>query len=64
MAVADIRPILEMVPTVRDSPEQSVWMTYDQGADTLYVQFKKPNLATDSELTDSETLHLITKTTS
>lgn len=56
MAVTDIRPLIDMVPTVRDSPESAVWLTYDADADALYVHFKKPNVATDSELTDSDVI--------
>lgn len=56
MAVADIQPLLDMIPTVRDSPDRSVWLNYDVEADTLYVHFRKPNLATDSELTDSDVI--------
>jgi len=29
-------------------------MTYDAEADTLYVNFKKPSHATDSEITDDD----------
>ena len=54
MAVTDIRPLIDMVPTVRDSPDRSVWLTYDSDADSLYVHFKKPNKATESELTDTD----------
>src|SRR5258708_1627570 len=56
MAVTDIRPFLDMVPAVRESPGQSVWLTYDADADALYVHYKKPNLATDTELTDNDVI--------
>jgi uncharacterized protein YuzE len=39
---------------VRQAPEHSIWLSYDAEADTLYVNFKKPSLATDSELTDDD----------
>jgi uncharacterized protein YuzE len=29
-------------------------MTYDQEADVLYINFRKPGIATDSELTDED----------
>jgi uncharacterized protein YuzE len=54
MAVMDIRPFLNMMPAVRESPERSVWLTYDSGADALYIHYRKPNTATDSELTDDD----------
>jgi uncharacterized protein YuzE len=56
MAVSDIRPFLGMVPAVREAPGRSVWLTYDSEADTLYVHYKKPNLATDTELTDNDVI--------
>ena len=31
-------------------------MSYDAKADVLYVNFKKPNEATDSELTDDDVI--------
>ena len=33
-----------------------LWLSYDQEADTLYVNFKKPSHATDSELTDEDVI--------
>ena len=56
MAVTYIRPFLAMVPAVRESPDQSVWLTYDTHADALYVYYRKPNLATDTELTDNDVI--------
>jgi uncharacterized protein YuzE len=56
MATTDIRPLLDMIPTLRESPNRSVWLTYDSEADALYVHFKKPNLATDSELTPDDVI--------
>ena len=32
----------------------SLWSSYDAQADTLYVNFKKPACATDSELTPDD----------
>jgi uncharacterized protein YuzE len=54
MAVMDIRPFLGMVAAVREAPDRALWLTYDSEADALYVHYKKPNLATDSELTDDD----------
>jgi uncharacterized protein YuzE len=33
-----------------------LWSSYDAEADVLYVNFKKPSHATDSELTDDDIL--------
>lgn len=56
MAVTDVLEFLKLVPVVRDSPHRSVWLSYDPEADTLYVNFKKPSHATDSELTDDDVI--------
>jgi len=56
MAIADIRDYLRLVPAVRDSLQGNIWLSYDQEADVLYVNFKKPSYATDSELTDDDVI--------
>ena len=37
-----------------NSPHKYLWTSYDSEADVLYVNFKKPCVATDSELTDDD----------
>ena len=54
MALAEIQDYLRLLPQVKQSPQGSVWMSYDVEADTLYVNFKKPSHATDSEMTDDD----------
>ena len=54
MAVADIKEYLKLVPALRRSPEGYLWSSYDAEADTLYVNFRKPSHATDSEMTDDD----------
>ncbi|HSB79657.1 MAG TPA: DUF2283 domain-containing protein [Candidatus Methylomirabilis sp.] len=56
MAVADIGKFLELIPTVKESPQRTVWLSYDLEADTLYVNFKKPSHATESDLTDEDVI--------
>ena len=56
MAVADIKDYLRMVPAVQHSPTGYLWSSYDREADTLYINFKKPSHATDSELTDDDVI--------
>ena len=56
MAIAHIEEYLKLVPAVKKSPQQSLWLSYDQEADTLYVNFRKPSHATDSELTDDDVI--------
>ena len=54
MAIADIQEYLKLIPAVNRAPQHAVWITYDAEADTLYVNFKKPSHATDSEMTDDD----------
>jgi uncharacterized protein YuzE len=54
MAIKGMSKYLELVPTVLDSPNRFLWSSYDAEADVLYVNFKKPAHATDSELTDDD----------
>jgi len=36
---------------VASTPHGYLWSSYDREADVLYINFKKPAMATDSELT-------------
>ncbi|HEY5232765.1 MAG TPA: DUF2283 domain-containing protein [Verrucomicrobiae bacterium] len=54
MAVAEINEFLKLMPAVRRSPHNYLWSSYDAGADVLYINFKKPSHATDSEMTDDD----------
>ena len=54
MAVAEIDNYLKLLPQIKRSPQGSVWVSYDAGADVLYVNYKKPSQATDSELTHDD----------
>lgn len=56
MAIAQVNDYLKLIPAVRQSPQNMVWLSYDAEADVLYVNFKKPSCATDSELTDEDVI--------
>ena len=56
MVVTEINDYLELVPAVMRSPHRYLWSSYDAEADVLYVNFKKPAHATDSELTDTDVI--------
>ena len=56
MAVAEINEFLKLVPAVRHTPHQYLWSSYDAEADVLYINFKKPSHATDSEITDDDVI--------
>ena len=48
--------IARMAMLTLHSPHKSVWTSYDSEADVLYINFKKPAVATDSELMDDDIL--------
>jgi uncharacterized protein YuzE len=54
LAPPELASYLEILPAVRNAPHGYLWSSYDAEADVLYVNFKKPAHATDSELTDDD----------
>lgn len=56
MAALDVREYIKLVSAVRQSPQGYLWSSYDAEADVLYINFKKPSHATDSELTDEDVI--------
>jgi uncharacterized protein YuzE len=56
MVTMNLEAYLKFLPTVQRSPERNVWLSYDSEADVLYINFKKPSYATDSELTDDDVI--------
>lgn len=54
MAAVEIEKMLPLVPQLLELPHRRIWMTYDREVDVLYVNFKKPSHADDSELTDDD----------
>jgi len=54
MAVTEIQwqRFLPAVPIFMQSKVHQLWMDYDEEADVLYLNFKKPSRADDSEMTD------------
>ena len=56
MALMDIEQYMQLIPAVKHSPQRYLWSSYDVEADTLYINFKKPSHATDSELTDDDVI--------
>ncbi|MEW5898647.1 MAG: DUF2283 domain-containing protein [Bacillota bacterium] len=51
MGTAEVKKVLAIVPELLEVPYPRVWTTYDKEADVLYINFKKPSRADDSELT-------------
>ena len=56
MAPQDLADYLDVLPAVLRSPHRYIWSSYDAEADVVYINFKKPAHATDSELTDDDLL--------
>ena len=56
MSILDIQQYLDLIPAVKEAPEGYLWLSYDQEADVLYINFKKPAHATDSELTEDDVI--------
>lgn len=56
MAVINPQDFLKLAPTILKSPGKMLWTRYDQDADVLYINFQKPSVATDSELTDDDVI--------
>ena len=54
MAQVAMEEYLKLVPVLKLSPHKFLWSSCDAEADVLYVNFKKPSHATDSELTDED----------
>jgi len=49
-----VEQYLKIIPAVKGAPRKYLWPSYDAEADVLYINFKKPSYATDSELTEND----------
>ncbi|OGW15065.1 MAG: hypothetical protein A3G93_05420 [Nitrospinae bacterium RIFCSPLOWO2_12_FULL_45_22] len=54
MALINVKDILNLTPQLLSIPFNRIWYSYDEEADVLYLNFKKPSHADDSELTDDD----------
>ena len=54
MAPIDVQEYIKLVSAVQQSPKGYLWSSYDAESDVLYINFKKPSHATDSEITDDD----------
>lgn len=57
MALLELRPkdftrILSAVPRLVQMPAKRMWIDYDAEADVLYISFRRPQKAKDSEMRD------------
>lgn len=54
MALNMVEQYLKIIPVVKGTPQKYLWSSYDAEADVLYINFKKPSRATDSEITEDD----------
>lgn len=54
MEAVEVRRMLNLVPEILEVPYSRIWTAYDKEADVLYINFKKPSHADDSEFTDDD----------
>ncbi len=52
---AEVDEIFRIIPNIVKLPPK-IWIDYDKEADVLYISFKKPQGATDSELLEDNVL--------
>ena len=52
MAEINVSNYLNLASDLINIPYSNVWSSYDKEADVLYMNFKKPAVADDSQLTD------------
>jgi len=52
MGTVEVKKILTLVPELLEVPYSRIWTSCDKEANVLYINFKKPSHADDSELTD------------
>ena len=56
MAVMYMHEYLRLLPAIKNAPAGAVWMHYDEEADVLYINFARPSVAADSELTEDDVI--------
>ena len=54
MASINMNDILDITPKLMNMPYNRMWYSYDEEADVLYLNFKKPSYADDTELTEDD----------
>lgn len=56
MASINVKELIDLTPVLVNIPYNHLWSSYDKEADVLYLNFKKPCHADDSELTDDDVI--------
>lgn len=56
MTTISIDSVMKFVPQVLQLQQKNIWLSYDEEADVLYLNFKKPSHADDTELMDNDVI--------
>ncbi len=56
MVTVNLENVMTFVPQVLKLQQNNIWLSYDEEADVLYLNFKKPSHADDSELLDNDVI--------
>jgi uncharacterized protein YuzE len=56
MAGLALKEYIDIIPAVTHAPQRFLWSSYDKEADVLYINFKKPSRATDSEMREDDVI--------
>ncbi len=54
--MVSVEQYLKFLPTVEQSPDKNIWLSYDAEGDVLYINFRQPSQADDSELTPDDVI--------
>ena len=54
MDIAELKNVIDIIPGLLNIPQKRMWYSYDEEADVLYLNFKKPSHADDSKLTEDD----------
>jgi len=52
-----VQKISKMVPHILSLPSKVIWIDYDKEADVLYINFEKPQKATESKMINDMIMH-------
>jgi len=52
-----VKDILDSIPYLLRMPSKRIWVDYDEEADVLYISFRKPQQANESEMEDDVIYH-------
>lgn len=56
MKTVNLDHVLTVMPQILQLHQKNIWFSYDEEADVLYLNFKKPSHADDSELLDNDVI--------